>query len=177
MKNIIFSEKEFEDFKTHCLREGFDLCYIRSEIEGSRREIQNYNFAKPAIVRLKKKFLSFQGVPYDVSECQQKQWYQRLPDIMDSFNKINGREDKEDYHKLLAVIPSITKIDKKIELPGMNINGNNKGDLNSLCLANKQGDEDVNGEDESVKVAYIGMIVFAIVFGGLYYLANFVFRY
>lgn len=90
MGNSVFLEEAFKEFKFYCHGEGFDLCYFTSEITGSLREIENYQFDNPKVIKLKKKAFGYEGIPYDVAEWQQEQWHHNLADIVDRFNKMRS---------------------------------------------------------------------------------------
>jgi len=89
MGNILFPEEDFEEFKSYCRREGFDLSYYSSEITGSLREIEKHRFGSPKVIKLKKKRFGYDGIPYSVSEWQQEQWHHRLADIVDKFREFH----------------------------------------------------------------------------------------
>ena len=84
-KNLVLLELEFDEFKQYCKEKGFDLSYISAEISGSREEIESYQFDSLKIIKLRKRRFSFQGIPYDVAEWQQKKWRTSFPEIRSDF--------------------------------------------------------------------------------------------
>ena len=88
-KNVLLSEAEFDDFQSYCRKKGFDLCYFSGGISGSKEEIEQHQFSRPQVMKLRKRRFTFQGIPYDVAEWQQERWDSSLPQIQDEFFK-NG---------------------------------------------------------------------------------------
>jgi len=46
-KNLVLSERDFNDFQNFCREKGFDLSYFSSEISGSAKEIEQLQFSEP----------------------------------------------------------------------------------------------------------------------------------
>ena len=86
-KNVLLSEAEFDDFQSYCRKKGFDLCYFSGEMLGSKEAIEQYQFSRPQVIKLRKRRFTFQGIPYDVAEWQQERWDSSLPQIQDEFFK------------------------------------------------------------------------------------------
>jgi hypothetical protein len=94
VRNLLIPEEYFEEFKLYCREAGFDLCYFSNEITGSLREIENYQFDKPCLIRLKKKRFGYCGIPYAVAKWQQAQWNCQLSDMVcDNIIEIHNEQD------------------------------------------------------------------------------------
>ena len=85
-ENLVLEEAEFEQFRQYCRTKGFDLSYFHcSEITGLKEEIARHQFDSPKVIKLRKRWLGFAGIPYDVSEWQQESWRTNLPGLKDEF--------------------------------------------------------------------------------------------
>jgi hypothetical protein len=94
-KNLILSEAEFDKFKQYCYEKGFDLAYFGPEIQGSKEEIEHYQFSRPKVIKLRKRRFSFQGIPYDVAVWQEERWGNSLAQMQDVFFKKGDTKDED----------------------------------------------------------------------------------
>ena len=94
--NLILSQVEFDEFKRHCLEKGFDLSYFSAAISGSRKEIEEYQFDGPKVIKLRKRLIGFEGTPYDVAEWLHEKWISVLPQIQEEFFEGRGEITRVD---------------------------------------------------------------------------------
>ena len=86
-KNLVLSERDFNDFQNFCREKGFDLSYFSSEISGSAKEIEQIQFSEPQVIKLIKHRFTSVGVPYSVAEWQQDKWRSQFSEVQENFFK------------------------------------------------------------------------------------------
>ena len=102
--NLILSQAEFDEFKQHCREKGFDLSYFSAAISGSRKEIEQYQFESPKVIKLRKRLIGFEGTPYDVAEWQREKWIRTLQQIQEEFFKGRRKMTRVDSFQFGSIV-------------------------------------------------------------------------